>query len=172
MERKPHEPTQLSFLAPEDAQMVHLLRRFVAEAARIYESRTGRPVEDALTISAPGDAYEFLRPEMENLEQEHLRTINLTTKNRIISAPLIYQGTISGTHVRVAEVFRPAVIDNAAALIVAHNHPSGDPAPSSEDVHVTRQIVDVGRLMDIDVLDHIIVGQGSFVSMRERGLGF
>lgn len=152
--------------------MVSLLKRFTAEASRIYESRTGRPIEDALVIQTPQEAYEFLRLEMEGLEQEHLRTINLNVKNRILSSPLIYQGSVSGAQIRVAEVFRPAILDNASHLIVAHNHPSGDPTPSAEDIHVTQNLVDAGRLLDIQVLDHIVIGNGSFVSLRERGLGF
>jgi len=74
--------------------------------------------------------------------------------------------------VRVGEVFREAIKLNSAALIVVHNHPSGDPTPSAEDVLVTRQIVDAGKLLDIDVLDHLVIGHGRYVSMRERGLGF
>src|SRR5919201_1476993 len=116
---------QLSFLAPDDAALVHLLRRFVAEASRIYETRTGQPVEEALTVHSPKDAYEFLRAEMEGLEQEQLRVITLNTRNKIISKHLIYQGTLNCSHVRIGEVFRPALLDNAACLILAHNHPSG-----------------------------------------------
>ncbi|MEE8390301.1 MAG: JAB domain-containing protein, partial [Anaerolineae bacterium] len=76
------------------------------------------------------------------------------------------------SHIRVSEVFRDAVKRNCAAIIVAHNHPSGDPTPSPEDVEVTRQLVEAGKLLDIEVLDHLIVGQQRFVSLRERGLGF
>lgn len=152
--------------------MVHYMRQFVAEASRIYEVKTGKTVEDALTISTPADAYSLLGPEMAELEREQLRVLTLSVKNRLLSAPLIYQGTIAGTHVRVAEIFRAAIIDNAAALIVVHNHPSGDPTPSSQDIHITRQIVDAGKLLDIDVLDHIIIGHDRWTSLRERGLGF
>lgn len=131
MGRGEHEnPRQMSFLSPEDAHMVHLLRTFLAEASRIYETRTHQRLEDALQINSPRDAYEFLKVEMEGLGQEQLRTINLNTRHRIISSHLIYQGTLDQTTVRVAEVFRPAVIDNASGLIVVHNHPSGDPSPS------------------------------------------
>ncbi len=74
--------------------------------------------------------------------------------------------------IRIAELFREAIRHNSTAVIVAHNHPSGDPTPSPEDVQVTRQIAEAGRLLDIDVLDHLIVGHGRYVSLRERGLGF
>jgi len=172
MPQERSRPSQLSFLAPEDAETLHLMRRFVAEASRLYETRTGRSAESAIRIGGPTDAYDFLRGEMADLDQEQLRTLNLSVKNQILTAPLIYQGTVANTNVRVAEVFRPAILENAAGLIVAHNHPSGDPTPSSHDVDITRRIVEAGRLLDIDVLDHIIIGHDSYASLRERGLGF
>ncbi len=165
-------PHQISFLKPEDAYMVHLMRSFLAEASKIYETRTSQRLEDALRISSPGDAYEFLRIEMEDLEQEQLRTLNLNTKNRILSSSMIYQGSVHTTVIRIAEIFRPAIIDNATGLIIAHNHPSGDPTPSPEDAAITREIVKVGQMLDIDVMDHIVIGRGKFVSLKERGLGF
>jgi DNA repair protein RadC len=153
--RRRQEPpeAQLSFLAPEDAAMVHMLRRFLAEAARIYESQTGQGLAEALTIRSPKDAYEFLRLEMEGLEQEQLRVINLDARNRVISARLIYQGSLNCSHVRVGEIFRPALIDNAAAIILAHNHPSSDVSASPDDLNVTHDVVKAGRLLGVDVLD-------------------
>lgn len=152
--------------------MIHLMRSFLAEASKIYEVRTNQRLEDALRISTPQDAFEFLRVEMEGLEQEQLRTLNLNTKNRILSAPMIYQGSVHTTVIRVGEIFRPAIIDNASGLIIAHNHPSGDPTPAPEDAAITREIVKVGQMLDIDVVDHIVIGKGRFVSLKERGLGF
>ncbi len=84
----------------------------------------------------------------------------------------VYVGSLNASYIRVAEVFREAVTRNCAAVIVAHNHPSGDPTPSPEDVAVTRQLVAAGKLLDIEVLDHLVVGMQRFVSLRERGLGF
>lgn len=172
MTRERENPHQISFLKPEDAYMVHLMRSFLAEASKIYETRTNQHLEDALHIGSPRDAYEFLRVEMEDLEQEQLRTLNLNTKNRILSAPMIYQGSVHTTVIRIGEIFRPAILDNASGLIVAHNHPSGDPTPSPEDAAITREIVKVGQMLDIDVVDHIVIGKGKFVSLKERGLGF
>jgi DNA repair protein RadC len=108
-----------------------MLLRFIAEASRLYEFETGKAATDALTISHPQDAYEFLRLEMENLEQEQLRTISLNTKNKIISSAMIYQGAVHTTVVRIAEIFRPAIRDNATAIIVAHNHTAARKCPSS-----------------------------------------
>ncbi|MFN8475911.1 MAG: DNA repair protein RadC [Anaerolineae bacterium] len=163
---------QLTFLPPDDAEFVHLLRRFLAEASRIYEARTGQPSDRALQISSPRDAYEFFRFEMEGLAQEQMRVMTLDTKNRIISCVMVYQGTINQSPVRLSEVFRPAILDNAANIIVAHNHPSGEPTPSHDDVKTTRALVQAGELLGITVLDHLVIGRGSFVSMKERGLGF
>jgi DNA repair protein RadC len=97
----------------------------------------------------------------------------LNTKNRPIGISTAYKGSINTTVIRVAELFREAIQRNAPAIIVAHSHPSGDPTPSPEDVAVTGEIVKAGKLLDIDVLDHLVIGEGQrFVSMKERGLGF
>lgn len=143
-----------------------------SDGSRIYEIRTNQRLEAALQITGPQDAYEFLRVEMKDLEQEQMRVLNLNTKCRILSAPMIYQGSVHTTVIRIAEIFRPAIIDNATDLIIAHNHPSGDPTPSPEDAAITREIVKVGQMLDIDVMDHIVIGRGKFVSLKERGLGF
>jgi DNA repair protein RadC len=127
---------------------------------------------DKPTVASPADAANLLMTEMAFLEQEHLRLILLDTRNHVLSTPTIYVGSLNTSVLRVGELFRSAIKENAAALIVAHNHPSGDPAPSPEDVRVTSQIVSAGQLLDIDVLDHIIIGQQRFVSLKERGLGF
>lgn len=155
---------------PDDVEMLLLLRRFVSDLSRHYEARTARPAEDAVVVSTPADVYHFLAPEMAHLTQEQLRVLNLTIKGRVLSAPLIYQGTASSTQVRVAEVFRHAVIENAPHIIVAHNHPSGDPSPSQDDIAITRQIVQTGKLLDVVVLDHVIIGTHGFTSMSEQGV--
>jgi DNA repair protein RadC len=123
-------------------------------------------------IASPADAANLLMPDMQNLEQEHLVVLPLSTRNDVIATVTIYKGSINTSVVRIAEIFKPAIQLNAAAIIVAHNHPSGDPSPSPEDVQVTRQVVQVGELIDIDVLDHIIIGRQRYVSLKERGLGF
>ncbi len=110
--------------------------------------------------------------EMGLLEQEVMRTVLLNTKNYVIGSPVIYQGSANTAVIRVGELFREAVKHNAVSLIVVHNHPSGDPTPSPEDVAVTREIVQAGKLLDIEVLDHLVIGHQRFVSLKERGLGF
>ena len=128
--------------------------------------------EERPTIHSPADAAALLQYEMGTLEQEHLRTILLDTRNRVIEVVEIYHGNLNSAQVRVAEVFREAIRKNAASLIICHNHPSQVPDPSPDDVAVTRAIVQAGRLLDLEVLDHLILTRSRFVSLKERGLGF
>ncbi|HEY0739206.1 MAG TPA: JAB domain-containing protein [Herpetosiphonaceae bacterium] len=123
-------------------------------------------------ISAPADVAALLLVELGHLPQEQLRVVCLNTKNRVQAITTVYQGTINSSVIRVAEVFAEALRRHSAAIIVAHNHPSGDPEPSPEDIAVTRQLVEAGELLDVDVLDHLVIGKGRWVSMRERRLGF
>ncbi len=123
-------------------------------------------------IKSPADVAGLLLFELSYLDQEQLRTVLLDTKNRVQCIPTIYIGSLNASMVRVGELFKAALQWNSAALIVVHNHPSGDPTPSPEDVLITHQIVEAGKLLDVEVLDHLVIGQGKFVSMRERGLGF
>jgi len=128
--------------------------------------------EDRLVVRSPADVAQLLMAEMSHLEQEHFQVLYLNTRNRLLGSETVYVGSLNTSHIRVAEVFREAIRRNCAAIIVAHNHPSGLPGASPEDVAVTRQLVEVGDLLSIEVLDHLIVGRQHFVSMRERGLGF
>jgi DNA repair protein RadC len=124
------------------------------------------------TINSPADAAALVMYEMGALEQEHLRVMLLDRRNRVLEVAELYRGSTSSAQVRVGEVFREAIRKNASALIVIHNHPSGDPTPSPDDVALTRAIVQAGKMLDVDVLDHLVIGQGRWVSLKERGLGF
>jgi DNA repair protein RadC len=128
--------------------------------------------EERPTIHSPADAAALLQLEMSTLEQEHLRVMLLDTRNRVIDVVEIYHGSLNSAQVRVAELFKPAIQRMAAAIILIHNHPSGDPTPSPDDVAVTRAVVQAGKLLDIDTLDHLVIGRARFVSLKERGLGF
>jgi DNA repair protein RadC len=131
------------------------------------------PVDERQPIASPSDAANLLMYRLAALDQEYLFVILLDTRNRVIGVPLeVYHGSLNTSLIRVGEVFREAIRVNAAALIVAHNHPSGDPSPSPEDVAVTRALVEAGKLLDIDVLDHLVFGRYRFISLKERGLGF
>jgi DNA repair protein RadC len=128
--------------------------------------------EERPAINSPADAAALVQYEMSVLEQEHLRVILLDRRNRVMETVEVYKGSVNSSQIRVGEVFKEAIRKNASALIVIHNHPSGDPTPSPDDVAVTRAIVQAGKLLDVEVLDHLVIGQSRWVSLKERGLGF
>jgi DNA repair protein RadC len=109
---------------------------------------------------------------MQDLEQEHFIVLVLNARNRVIKKEVVYHGSLNTQVIRVAEVFRPAIKENGAAIIIAHNHPSSDPSPSPEDIAVTRTICRVGKEIDIALLDHLIIGRQRYTSLKDRGLGF
>jgi DNA repair protein RadC len=123
-------------------------------------------------IRSPQDVATMLQLKMALLEQEHLQVVLLNTKNFVVGTPTVYVGSLNASLIRVAEVFRDAVKENCAAIIVAHNHPSGDPTPSPEDVRVTRELVAAGKLLDIEVLDHLVIGHNRYISLKQQKLGF
>ena len=123
-------------------------------------------------VRSPADVANLVMLDMGLLEQEQLRVVLLDTKNSVIRLVTVYTGSLNTAVVRVGEIFREAIRANCAALIIVHNHPSGDPTPSPEDVRVTEMIVEAGRLLDIAVLDHLVIGRNRFVSLKERRLGF
>lgn len=128
--------------------------------------------EERPAINSPADAAALVAYEMSALEQEHLRVFLLDTRNRLLDIVEVYKGSINSAQVHVGEVFKAAIRRGAAGILVVHNHPSGDPTPSPDDVAVTRAIIQAGRLLDVEVLDHLVIGQGRWVSLKERGLGF
>jgi DNA repair protein RadC len=109
---------------------------------------------------------------MAALSQEELWVIYLDTRNRVLKISKIYRGSLNSSQIRIAELFKEAITTSAAQMIVIHNHPSGDPTPSPEDIAITRAIVSAGKLLDIEVLDHLVIGQGKYTSLKQRGLGF
>ena len=129
--------------------------------------RADRPV-----IHSPRDAADLVMYEMSALSQEELWVMQLDTRNQLLYTEHLYKGSLNASMVRVGELFRKALQMNAASILLIHNHPSGDPSPSPEDVNLTRAAVQAGKLLDVEVLDHLVVGQGRFVSMKEKSLGF
>lgn len=170
------------------ATVEQLARRPGLKAAKIAQIKAaieiGRrmaesAVEQRALVSSPADAARLVQFEMAALEQEEMRVVLLDTKNRVLGRPrVVYRGTLNSTTVRVAELFRDAVRESAASIVLLHNHPSGDPTPSPEDVHVTRLARDAGKLLDVELLDHVVIGRRSaadhdgWVSLKQRGLGF
>jgi len=130
------------------------------------------PIEERPSIASPEDVVNLIGYEMAALEQEQLRVVLLDTRNRILRAPMVYQGSVNEASVRIGELFREAVRANAVSMILVHNHPSGDPTPSSADVSLTAEVVAAGKLLDIAVIDHLVIGQGRHVSLKRLGLGF
>ncbi len=159
----------------KDAALLEALRSnlsLLGEIAMRYEIETQpeRPTGDLPIINCPEDVRRLLGPEMAPLAQEQLRALLLNTRNQVVGQRVIYQGNINSTIVRPAEVFRPAVIEAVPGIIISHNHPSGDPTPSPEDAAITRDIAQTGKLLGIELLDHVIIGGERFVSLKERGL--
>lgn len=128
--------------------------------------------DEKISINSPADAAALVQYEMSALEQEHLRVILLDRRNKVLEVVEVYKGSATSAQMRIGELFKEAIRKNASAIIVTHNHPSGDPTPSPDDVAVTRAIVQAGKLLDIDVLDHLVIGNGKWVSLKEKGLGF
>jgi RadC-like JAB domain len=165
------------------------LRRLVALGADLTEAITsGEPPPEVVyllaaisalfrptareQIKSPIDAAALFMLDMSHLDQEQMRVMCLNTRNQLQKIHLVYQGNVNTTIIRPAELFREPLRLNSVGIILAHNHPSSDPTPSPEDILITRTIVAAGKLLEIDVLDHLVIGQGKWVSMRERKLGF
>ncbi|MFP4395716.1 MAG: RadC family protein [Anaerolineales bacterium] len=140
---------------------LELGRRLMAEAP-----------QERYQIRSPADAAHLLLPMIGHKPQENFVVMYLDTRNRVLDREILYKGSLNTSLVRVSEVFRGAVRRNCASLVVAHNHPSGDPSPSPEDIALTRRLVDAGKLLDIEVLDHLVIGQNRHFSLREHGIVF
>jgi len=149
-----------------------------AQAARVKAAlEIGRRLmaetpEDRWQVRAPSDAAQMLMPMLSHQTREHLVVLVMDTRNRIVHQETLYIGTLNTSLCRPAEVFAVAMQHNAAGIVVAHNHPSGDPNPSPEDIALTRRLVDAGKVLEIAVLDHLVIGHNKYVSLRERNLGF
>lgn len=164
---------QVQLLPPDAAALVHLVRenlRLLAELASRYEIDRLVPAIDGPAIRNPADVAAYLDSELSDLAQEQLRVVCLDTKNRVLDTQLVYQGGLNATVIRIADCFRAAVRLGAAAIVLVHNHPSGDPTPSPEDVRLTAEVGRAGDLLGIDLLDHVVVARGGHASLRERGL--
>lgn len=148
-------------------QAASLMAAFEVGRRLPFMPEQGRP-----SVQTAADAANLLQLAMEGHKQEHLRVILLDAQRRVMATPTVYIGSLSLTVVRTAEVFREAIARNAASLILAHNHPSGDPTPSPQDLDLTDHLVKAGKVLDIAVLDHLIIGHGRWKSLRESGLEF
>lgn len=140
------------------------------------QSRFVRSVQEEVVIRSPADAAVHLLNHVytpfDQFDQEELWTLLLNTKNRVTHEVLVYRGTLDTIPVRLAELFKEAIRVNAASLLLSHCHPSGEPAPSPQDVQLTEQAIQVGELLGMPLLDHVVIGRNQWLSMRERGLAF
>ncbi|MCR3923140.1 MAG: DNA repair protein RadC [Firmicutes bacterium] len=139
-------------------------------AADLANRLSNRTRYESVTVSTPGDAAGLVMEEMRHKLREHFRVLLLDTKNKVIGIEEISIGSLNTSLVHPREVFRPAIRRACASVILLHNHPSGDPTPSREDLDVTKRLTEAGRLMGIEVLDHVVIGDGRFISFREKGL--
>ena len=141
------------------------------ERVVLVKEKVGR-YELPRKIESPEDAYEAIKT-ITNVQEEAQEVFGifiLNTKNKIVAVHEISRGTLNSSMVHPREVFKPAVLHNASAIICFHNHPSGDPEPSRDDIEVTKRLVEAGKIMEIEVFDHIIVGDDRYVSLKERGV--
>ncbi len=129
------------------------------------------PSSEMPIIDKAEDAAKLLR-DMQFLTQEHVRILLLDSTRRVISSPTVYIGTLNSSVLRVSEIFREAIMRNSPAVILAHNHPSGDPTPSPEDLELTHVLISAGKLLDIQLIDHLIMGKNNWVSMKALGIPF
>ena len=167
--------SDVSGSSPEGRALLDALRsnlHLLGEIAMRYEVATQpeHTQTDLPSINTPHDVYDLLGPEMSALAQEQLRVLLLNTRGQVVGQRTVYQGNVSSAIVRAAEVLRPAVLEAVPSIIVSHNHPSSDPSPSPEDVSITKDLAKAAKLLDIDLLDHIVIGGDRFVSLKERGL--
>jgi DNA repair protein RadC len=141
----------------------------VAAAFELARRSSARWPLPGWRVRTPADVAERLVPEMRHLDREELLVCLLNTRNVVLARSTIYVGNLAGSPVRVGEVYREAIRRQAAAVIVAHNHPSGDPSPSGDDLRITADLADAGRLLDIELLDHLVIGHDRWVSLRAAG---
>jgi DNA repair protein RadC len=126
--------------------------------------------EDKTYINCPWDISKFLMEEMRYLKQEHFRIILLNVKNEVVKCLKVSIGTLNSSLVHPRDVFSEPIRCKCASIILVHNHPSGDPNPSEEDINITKRLIEAGRILGINVLDHIIIGDGKYISFKERGI--
>jgi len=146
------------------AKAVQLLAA-VELGKRLSQQKT----DEKFTIRSPKDAATYLMQDMTSLNQEHFVTLFLNVKNQILHKQTIFIGSLNASIVHPREIFREAVKRSAASIICAHNHPSGNPAPSTEDIDVTKRLYEAGLIMGIELLDHVIIGDHQFISLKEKG---
>jgi DNA repair protein RadC len=147
---------------PVSSKRVNIISiKMVKEGSVLYSNRK---------VSSPSDAADLLKPFLEDSDREMLVVCCLDTKNQPTFINICSVGTLNSSLVHPREVFKAAILGNAASVIIAHNHPSGDPSPSTEDISITTRLKEVGKIIGIDVIDHIVIGSNKYVSLKEKGI--
>lgn len=164
----------LARLTVHELETIHGLGKAKAAEVKAAMELGRRSVSaDPLTrpvVNSPQDVAHLVMEEMRYLDREHFRLISLSTKNHVLGISSVSVGSLNSSLVHPRECFKEAIRRNANAIILLHNHPSGDPTPSREDIEVTERIAEGGRILGIDVLDHIIIGDNRYISLKERGI--
>lgn len=156
-------PASFAGVGKNRSKKIYVVKEVVR---RIMEA----PATPPLQIHGPEDVFRFLMPRFLHEQKEHFALVLLNTKNFIIATPTVSIGSLTASVVHPREIFAEAVVYHAASVILVHNHPSGDPSPSREDIAVTARLVKAGKIMDIPILDHVIIGEHSFSSLKEKNL--
>ena len=155
----------LPHVGPKRAQQIRAMTDWGLVLAAVEEWK-------AVQVHTPADVANLMMLEMALLDREELRVVALDTKNFVVDVQTVYQGSVNSAVVRIAEILRLPIALQCTGMIMLHNHPTGDPTPSPEDVRITELVKEGARLLDINLLDHLIIGRNRFVSLKERGLGF
>ena len=164
----------LGVLSPQEISHMHGIgiakAVTIAAAIELGKRMSILPMGNRPVIRSPQDAADLMMPRLRYENKEHFIVLLLSTKNHVLAAPTISIGSLNASLVHPRELFRAAINNSAAAVILIHNHPSGDPSPSQEDISLTKRLLDAGRILDISVLDHVIIGDGKYVSFKEKGI--
>lgn len=177
-EGQPVDVEVLSAPAPErelnleEARLLNTLRDLAVQAARLQEAQARGEITRGPLLNSPKSIDDYFRPLLADLPVEQLRVANLSQSGELLSERLVYQGTVKGFEVRLSELFRQAILDNATRIVVAHNHPSGDLNASPADILMTQRAYLLGHLLDIELRDHVIIARDGYLSMRSNDLGF
>lgn len=166
--------TALGRLSPRDISRIKGIGAAkavtIAAAIELGKRIAGFDPSDRHVIRSPRDAAALMLPRLRYETREHFLVMMLSTKNHVLATPTISIGSLNASIVHPRELFREVITYSAASIILVHNHPSGDPTPSAEDIHLTKQIVEAGKMLNISVLDHLIIGDGKYVSLKEQGI--
>ncbi|MEW6523778.1 MAG: DNA repair protein RadC [Bacillota bacterium] len=145
---------------------IGLAKACVLKAAAEIGRRLASSSMDRAVVRSPGDVGDLLMEDMRYLDREHFRIVMLNTKNQVLGVESVAVGSLNAAIVHPREIFKSAITRSAAAVVLVHNHPSGDPTPSQEDIQITRRLVEAGRLLGIEVLDHVVIGDNRYLSLR------